>query len=126
MGNLILPRGLGRTAKPAGGPARQRVMEFFRDIKLEPALVGYCIRGIERAIAKSLILEPPLSINQAAVIRERFNICYDLLKIMAYDEHWGIRRSADQLEVYLIKKIRKEHIEFPKRSAWLGPGKQGG
>ncbi len=45
---------------------------------------------------------------------------------MTGDMKWSQSRAADELPRYLLKKLRKESIDFSERSSWGGPGNSTG
>lgn len=111
------------TGQKPGPKPLPAMLELFRQEGWDPGAIQYLALGIEKAVKKSMQLEPTLRLDRGQEARRRAKMCLDLYRIMANDLKWGARRAADQLEIYLLKKLRGEPVDFPNRSAWFGPGR---
>ncbi len=95
------------------------LLELLREEKWSPGGIEALVLGMEKAIRKSMILEPPRIASKSAEEKRRIDLCLDLYRIMSNDLNWSARRAADRLEVYLLKKIRGEEIVFETRGSWI-------
>lgn len=97
---------------------------MLRAERWDPGAIGYLVKGIEKAVRKSFVLEPILRLDKDKETRRRILLSVDIYRIMAHDLKWGARRAADRLEVYLMKKIRGEVLDFSleRAAGWIGPG----
>lgn len=88
--------------------------------------MGYLAKGIQKAVSRSMIMEPTLRLDLGLEERRRTLTCIDLFRIMTGDMKWSPTRAADELPRYLLKKLRQEPIDFSERSSWGGPGNSTG
>ena len=98
------------------------LLELLQNENWDPGSMGYLVRGMEKAVRRSMIVEPILLISRDGETKRRILLCIEIYRIMANDLKWGARRAADQLETYLLQKLRGEGFNFPDRAAWVGPG----
>lgn len=102
--------------------ANGALLKMVQGNDLDNGSIGYLAKGIDKAVSKSMIVEPTLRLDRSQEARRRVLICIELFRIMAGDMKWSAQRAADQLPSYLLKKLRGEQIEFSNRASWSGPG----
>jgi hypothetical protein len=101
---------------------RSGLLELLRQEKWDPGAIGYVVKALEKAVRRSMILEPMRIGSADTEQNRRVLMAIELFRIMTGDLKWGPRRAADLLEVHLLQKVRGQEVNFSNRAAWVGPG----
>lgn len=105
-------------SRPAIAPSL-RVPKAFLDLaENDPAVLNRLVRGIERIIRNSFVVDPVRGAITANMVRERFTICEKWFRALRADR-WGVGRILDNLGEALHSELNNKSWQPDTRRCWM-------